>query len=419
MSQFLIKGGNTLSGNWRVQGMKNAATPILAATLLTRERCVIRNIPRISDLEHMLAILEDLGAAIEWLDDHTISIQTKTITKSKMDYLLTKRMRSSVLFIGPILATMGTVTMPEPGGCNIGNRPLDTHFSALEDMGAVIEKEETYYTISGDKLQGGTITLKERSVTATENAMMAASLIPETTILNNVAREPHVVNLAAFLEQMGVEVSGAGSDAITIHGKKKLHGAEIDIIPDQLEIGTIAVLAALCGDDMRIGPVVPEDMEVILDQLRCAGVDVTEDGTSWIVRNSREALKPFTVETAPYPGFPTDLQAPFGMLATQAPGSSTVIDGMYENRLGYFEELIKMGADAKVIDAHRAVVKGPTPLSGQEINSLDLRAGATLIIAALSARGETLLHEAENIDRGYEFVDERLRLIGADITRID
>jgi len=367
----------------------------------------------------MLAILEDLGARIEWVDDHTISIQTDTVKKSTMDYLLTKRMRSSVLFIGPILARMGTVTMPEPGGCNIGNRPLDAHFSALEGVGAHVEKAETYYTISGDKLQAADVTLIERSVTATENIMMAASLIPGTTVVKNVAREPHVVNLAAFLTAMGAKVIGAGGDEITIHGQHELHGAEIDIIPDQLEVGTIAVLAAICGGEVRIGPVVAEDMHVVRTQFENAGVLIEEDRGAWIVRDSRDTLKPFTVKTAPYPGFPTDLQAPFGMLATQAPGTSTIIDPMYENRLGYLEELSKMGASATIIDAHRAIVEGSTPLVGQEIHSLDLRAGATLIIAALAAQGKTLLHEAENIDRGYEAVDERLRGIGADIIRVE
>lgn len=418
MAKFIIKGGNKLNGAWRVQGMKNAATPILAGTLLTREECVLRNVPRISDLEHMLAILRSLGAEIKWLDEHTLSIRTKEIKTTAMDYLLTKRMRSSVLFLGPMLAIKGQVTMPEPGGCNIGNRPLGAHFEAFKALGAKIEFTDKYYTISGNNLQGATINLLEKSVTATENIMMAAVAIPGKTIITNAAAEPHVAALGRFLRALGANISGEGTDIITIIGVDKFMGADFAIIPDQLEVGTIAVLGAVAGGEIHISPVVGEDMKVVAGKLKEAGVDLTEQGDSWIVRGKKD-LQAFNIATAPYPGFPTDLQAVFGVLATQAQGKSHIQDTMFENRLGYINELGSMGANGKIIDNHNADIYGPAALSGQSIQSLDLRAGATLVIAGLIAQGETVINNAEIIDRGYEAFDERLRQLGADIKRVE
>ncbi len=401
-----------------MQGMKNAATPILAATLLTREECVIHNIPRISDFDHMLALARSLGAAYSWDDAHTLRIRTGEITTHEMDYLLTKRMRSSVLFLGPLLAVLGRVKMPEPGGCNLGNRPLDAHFSALESFGASATREGKYFIIAGDNLQGRDFRLKEKSVTATENALMAAVLMPGQSVIRNAAEEPHVATLAAMLSAMGAKIEGHGTDTITVLGVEKLSGAEWTVIPDQLEVGTIAVLAALTGESVRIGPVVKQDMAVIKAKLAEAGVAVIEDKDHWVVKGAKE-LRAFRVETAPYPGFPTDLQAPFAVLATQARGESVIHDSLYENRLGYIDELVKMGAAGKIIDAHTARITGPAPLRGNVIRSLDIRAGATLLIAALAARGESVLAEAELIDRGYEAIAERLRALGADITRVE
>lgn len=418
MAKFIIQGGNKLNGQWRVQGMKNAATPILAGTLLTREECILRNVPRISDLEHMLEILRSLGAEIKWLDEYALSIRTREIKTTEMDYLLTKRMRSSVLFLGPMLAMKGQVTMPEPGGCNIGNRPLDAHFEAFKALGAAIEFTDKYYTISGSNLQGAKIRLLEKSVTATENIMMAAVAIPGQTIITNAASEPHVAALGRFLRALGANISGEGTDTITITGVKEFKGADFTIIPDQLEVGTIAVLGALAGGEIKISPLVPGDMAIVAEKLKEAGVDFTEQGDAWVVRGSQE-LKPFTIKTAPYPGFPTDLQAPFGVLATQAAGDSHIQDLMFENRLGYINELISMGASAEITDNHNAIIHGPAPLSGQSIQSLDLRAGATLVIAGLVSQGETTINNAEIIDRGYEAFDVRLRVLGADIKRVE
>lgn len=420
MSKFIIQGGRELNGEWRVQGMKNAATPILAATLLTAEECVIHNIPRISDLDHMLAILRDLGAKVSWLDEHTLRIRTKEIKKTEMDYLLTKRMRSSVLFMGPMLARAGELRMPEPGGCNIGNRPLTSHLAGLAALGAeIIVEKNGYYHLRASHLSGREVTLHEKSVTATENLMTAAVLVQGKTIIKNAAEEPHVASLGRFLRALGADISGEGTDVITIKGAVHLHGAEFTVIPDQLEAGTMAVLGALTGGEIAISPIVPADMRIVADKLTEAGVKLEAEGTQWRVSGSRSRLKPFNITTAPYPGFPTDLQAPFGLLATQSGGESVICDRMYDSRLGYLNELVKMGARAESSDTHTARVFGPTALTGQSIHSLDLRAGATLVMAALAASGETVLNDAEIIDRGYERIDERLRALGADIRRVD
>ncbi|MBU2575489.1 UDP-N-acetylglucosamine 1-carboxyvinyltransferase [Patescibacteria group bacterium] len=420
MSKFIINGGNKLNGKWKVQGMKNATTPVLAACLLTDKPCIIHNIPRISDIDHMLAILEDLGASIEWLDEHTAKIHTPEIKKDEMDYLLTKRMRSSVLCMGPILARIGKIRMPEPGGCNIGNRPLDAHLKGFESLGASVElARDKYYTIDGNNLQATEIELVEKSVTATENIMMAASRLKGDTVIKNCASEPHIVCLGEFLKSIGISVLGHGTDEITISGTTKLKGAEFEIIPDQLEVGTIAVLGAICGGSIRISPVVPEHMRVIKEKLLDAGVEIEETKDSWVVRGSQGKLKAFDIKTEPHPGFPTDLQACFGVLATQSKGKSVICDPMYEHRLGYVNELIKMGANGEIKDKHCAEIIGPTKLSGADINSLDLRAGATLIIAGFAAQGETVINQAENIDRGYEKIDERVRDLGADMKRVE
>jgi len=420
MPAFHIKGGSPLSGPWSVQGGKNAATPIVAASLLTDEECVIRNVPRIADMHQMLSILEYLGSVIVWEDEHTLRIRTKEVSTKRLDYHLAKSMRSSVLLIGPLLGRLGMLELPEPGGCSIGNRPLNAHFTVIEDLGGTVEKKDDgYYTISGGLFQGGVVRLIEKSVTATENAMMAASRIPHETVIENCATEPHIACLAGFLRSMGVTISGEGTRTITMTGSEKLDGCDYTIIPDQLEVGTIAVLAALTEGEIDIHPVVPKDMEAVERALRHAGVRMNIYQDRWIVQDSRDVLSGFDIAAAPHPAFPTDLQAPFGVLATQANGLSTICDPMYENRLGYLEPLVTMGALAEIHNEHVATITGPTPLSGSNLSSLDLRAGATLLIAALIAQGESVINAAEIIDRGYERIDERLRGLGADIQRVD
>jgi len=414
-SRFVIRGGRPLDGEVRVGGMKNAVTPILAATLLMSEPCVIRNVPRLSDVERMLDILRSLGSSVEWTGDHEVTVDTRKADITSIDARAVKSMRSSILLLGSLLSRFHRVELPEPGGCIIGNRPIDDHLFALEALGAKIVREDGLYRLSADKLKGTTI-LPVFSVTATENAMMAAVLAEGRTVIKLAAAEPHVADLAKFLNAAGARVSGAGSHTIVIDGVRKLKGAVHAVIPDQIEVGTLAVMGAVTKGTLCVSGIEPEHLDVILLMLKRAGVRHEIDGDSLIV-GSQTSLRAFRLQTLPYPGFPTDLQAPFGVLATQCGGPTLIQDPMYEGRLGYINELIKMGANAVICDPHRVLVTGPTPLYGTEIRGLDLRAGATLVIAGLIAQGETVLHGAEVIDRGYEDLDGRLRAVGADIVR--
>jgi UDP-N-acetylglucosamine 1-carboxyvinyltransferase len=417
VSRLVIRGGRPLDGEIRVGGMKNAVTPILAATLLLTKPCVLRNVPRLSDVERMLDILRSLGASVEWSSEHELVIDATKADIKKIDSRTVKSMRSSILFLGPLLARFNQVELPEPGGCIIGNRPIDTHLMALEALGAVIEKEDNLYRLKTSGLKGATIVLPEFSVTATENAMMAAVTARGRTTIKLAAAEPHVQDLGKFLNSAGAKIHGLGTHTLVIDGVAKLAGADHTVIPDQIEAGTFAVLGGLTKGTTRITGVEPEHLDLILSLLRRAGVRFEIERNALVIA-SQSSLNSFRLQTMPYPGFPTDLQAPFGVLATQCAGTTLIHDPMFESRLGYVNELIKMGANAVICDPHRVLISGPTPLYGQEIRGLDLRAGATLVIAGLIARGETVLHGAEIIDRGYENLDERLRALGADIVRL-
>ena len=308
--------------------------------------------------------------------------------------------------------------MPEPGGCIIGNRPLDTHTYALEQLGAKIEKKDRFYGMRVDRLKGTTIILPEFSVTATENVLMAASLAEGRTVIKLAAAEPHVQDLCVFLNEMGAKITGIGTHTLIIDGVKELHGAEHAIIPDQIEAGTFAVMAAATRGEIKIKNIIPEHLEIILLKLKQIGVKL-EVGSDYVQVLPSADLRAFKLQTMPYPGFPTDLQSPFGVLATQCQGTSLIQDPLFEGRMGYVNELAKMGANAIIADPHRVIITGPTPLYGQDIKSLDLRAGATLIIAGLIATGQTTINQAEIIDRGYEKIEERLSKLGANIKRIE
>ena len=418
MSKLIIKGGKKLNGEITLAGMKNAATPIMAAALLTEEECFLDNLPQISDVLRMLDILKSLGAEVERTGGRGVRICAKNIDLSKIDRQAIKAMRSSVLLLGPLLSRCGEVELPEPGGCIIGNRPLDTHLFALGELGAEISRSSAGYRIKGGGLKSATIILPEFSVTATENALMAAILLPGKTIIKMAAAEPHVQDLILFLSQMGAKIRGGGTHTLEIEGVEKLHGARHKIIPDQIEAGTFAALAAVTRGAITIRGVNFEHLDAIISVLRRAGVNL-EKGDDWIAISPANPLSAFKLQALPYPGFPTDLQAPFGVLATQARGTSLIHDPLFEGRMGYVGELVKMGANAVVCDPHRVLISGPTPLYGTEIKSLDLRAGATMVIAGLVAEGETIINEAEVLDRGYENLDERLRALGADITKIN
>lgn len=417
MSKFIIRGGKPLNGKIKAGGMKNAATPIIAAALLTDEECVIGNVPRISDVERMLDILKSLGVQVAWTGENEITICAKDADIKSLDEAAVKCMRSSILFLGPLLARFKKVSIPEPGGCIIGNRPPDTHFYALEKLGAKVTRENGHYNLETGKLIGANIVLPEFSVTATENLLMAACLAEGKTEVKLAAAEPHVQDLIKFLNSMGAKISGAGTHSLVIDGVGSLHGARHSLIPDQIEIGTLAVAATVTRGEVTIENIIPEYLDIILLKLKEAGGNF-EIGDNFLKIKPSAGLRAFKLQTLPYPGFPTDLQAPFGVLATQCEGTSLIQDPMFEGRMGYIGELVKMGANAIVADPHRVVITGPTPLAGQEIKSFDLRAGATLIIAGLIASGETVINEAEIVDRGYEEIERRLASIGADIERI-
>jgi len=418
MSKFIINGKHKISGEIEVSGMKNATTPILASTLLTKETCIIKNVPNISDVRAIIEIMRNLGSNIEYLDEHTLKISNSDINPMQLDEKAVRRMRSSVLFMGPLLARFHEIDLPEPGGCIIGNRSLDSHISGFQQLGASIEKGNRSYKLKVQKLIGNKIVLPEFSVTATENLVMAAVLAEGTTTIKLAACEPHVQDLCNFLNKIGADITGIGTHEISIKGVEELKGGEHTIIPDQIEIGTFIVLAAATHGQLKINNIVPDHLDIILLKLKEIGVEI-EVGSNFLLVLPTSNLKSFKLQTLPYPGFPTDLQSVFGVLATQCQGTTLIQDPMFEGRMGYLNELIKMGANAIVADPHRAIISGPTPLYGTEVKSLDLRAGAALIIAALLAEGQSTINDAEIIDRGYEKIEERLIKIGADITRIE
>lgn len=418
MARLVIQGQHPLNGTIVPSGMKNAATPILAATLLTSKRCIVSNVPRIADVFNMVALLKSLGADVAWQEEHTVSVQCKDIDPAALDQSTVQKLRSSVLLLGPLVARFSSVRLARPGGCIIGNRPLDTHFEGLKGLGVQIEEQDRQLVLTRTSLAPSTIVLPEFSVTATENILMAASLVPGVTVLHTAAMEPHIQDLCAFLCAMGATIKGIGTHTLTIHGTEELHGADHRVIPDQIEIGTWAVAGAVTRGAITIQGVEPGHLHLILLKMRKMGVQAEINGTSLTVKGTSH-FRSFKLQALPYPGFPSDLQAPFAVLATQAEGLSLLHDPLYEGRLSHIPELVKMGANAVMCDPHRVLISGPTPLYGQEIRSYDLRAGATLIIAALIAKGRTVLNEAEIVDRGYESIDERLRELGADITRDD
>jgi len=418
MAKFIIEGGQSLQGEIKVGGMKNAATPILASTLLISEDCILKNVPLITDFLNLIEILKSLGSKIEFIDEQTIKINNQDVSLKSLEKKLIKKMRSSILLMGPLLSRFNQVEIPEPGGCIIGNRSIDSHLYALEKLGAQIEKEENFYGLRTKGLLGKEIVMPEFSVTATENAIMAAVLAKGKTIIKIAAAEPHVQDLCCFLNKAGAKISGIGTHTLEINGVDKLNGVEHTIIPDQIEIGTFAVMGAMNRGEIIIKNIVAEHLDFILLKLKEIGVNF-ELGVNFLKVFHTPKLKAFNLQTLPYPGFPTDLQAPFGVLATQCQGTSLIKDPMYEGRMGYIQELVKMGANAIVADPHRVVITGPAPLYGQEIRALDLRAGATLVLAALIANGETIINQAEMLDRGYEKLDERLVKLGAKIKRVE
>jgi len=419
--KFIINGGKHLSGEVAVRGFKNSATPIIAATILNKGKTVLSNIPKIGDVLTMLEILKSGGSKQRWLDEQSIEIDNSDFSPEFIDQFLVRKIRSSVLLVGPILARFKKFKLSTPGGCHIGARPLDTHLEAFKELGTKINFDDKngLYKLVLNKAENDKVILKEISVTATENLLMFAA--DNNLEIRLAASEPHVVDLCRFLEKLDVKISGIGTNFLLVKKRKSFVAKKIShkIINDPIEAGTFAVLAAATKSDILINGCDPEFLDAPIMKLKDFGVSFDIKNNSIKVNGKSSVLKATKIQTLPYPGFPTDLQAPFGVLATQAKGSSLIFDIMYEGRLKYINELIKMGADAVILDPHRAIINGPTVLEGAEIESLDLRAGATLVIAALLAKGKSIIGNIEQIDRGYEKLDERLEKLGAEIKRVN
>jgi len=418
MPKFIINGKKQLKGEIEVHGAKNAATPILAACLLTSQECVLENIPRIADVLNMLEILKSIGVKAEWLGEHKLQIQTKNLNLSKMDKTSIAKMRSSILLLGPLLARVGQQAIIMPGGCEIGVRPIDTHLMALENLGAKTTKNNKIYFLEAKKLIGREFVMNEFSVTATENAIMAAVLAQGETIIHCAAAEPHVQDLCNFLNKMGAQISGIGSHTLQIKGVKKLSGVNYKIISDPIETGTFICLAGAMQNNIIIKNCQPQFLKMELSKFQQANINCEISKNQILVKPTKN-IKAVNIHNMPYPGFAADLLQPFAVLMTQANGLSLIHDWMYEDRFKYIIDLNKMGAHCFLCDPHRVLIQGPTALAGREITSYDLRAGASLLIAALTAKGKSVIHQAEIIDRGYEKIEQRLQQLGADIKRIE
>ena len=419
MDKFVIRGGNPLLGTVRISGAKNAALPAMAAALLTEEPVVLENIPQVRDIETERKLLAAMGAEVELgygRAQHRTTICCRDLSSPEASYELVKTMRASTLVLGPLVARMGTARVSLPGGCAIGARPINLHLKGLEKLGAKISQEHGYIEARAERLKGARVVFEKITVTGTEDLLMAATLAEGETILENCAREPEVVDLAALLNKMGAQIDGAGTHTIRIHGVEKLHGARHRIIPDRIEAGTFLVAAALTGGDLLISNCEPLHLDALVQKLEECGVDVRPNGDSIRVINDGP-LKSADMMTEEYPGFPTDMQAQYMALATQAEGTSIVTENIFENRFMHAQELVRMGANVK-IEGSRAVVRGRTPLSGAAVQASDLRASASLVLAALVADGETIIDRVYHIDRGYEHIEEKLRGVGAQIRRI-
>ncbi len=418
MDSLIIRGGNRLEGVLTASGAKNAALPILAATLLTSGVCSLRSVPVLRDITTMLTLLASLGAKTARREDGEVLIESDSVQEFTAPYDLVKTMRASILVLGPLLARHGQARVSFPGGCAIGSRPVDLHIRALEAMGAAITIEGGYIVASAlEGLQGADFTFDSVTVGGTENAVMAASLAAGTSVLRNVAREPEIVDLVRFLRAMGAHIEGEGSDTVTVQGVATLNGASYEVMPDRIEVGTYLVAAAATGGSLRVEGICPEVLGVVRNKLVQTGADLDEGG-DWISLDMRdERPKAVDIVTEPFPGFPTDMQAQFTALNTVAQGTSRVTETVFENRLMQAHEMKRMGADI-VIEGDSARITGRPSLQGAPVMASDLRASASLVIAGLVASGETRIDRIYHIDRGYENIEGRLQCLGADIRRI-
>jgi UDP-N-acetylglucosamine 1-carboxyvinyltransferase len=426
MEKFIIEGGRPLAGAVTPAGNKNAALPALAASLLTREEVMLRNIPRIADVEAMLELLRRLEVRVEWRDDNVVALQADELTAFEVDRAWAERIRASFLLAGPLLARLGRAHMPPPGGDVIGRRRLDPHLDAFRALGADVNVDRSWYRLAAPEgLHACDFFMDEPSVMATENALMTAALTPGSTVIHNAASEPHVQDLARLLMAMGARIEGIGSNLMIVHGQEELGGADYSIGPDYIEVGSFIALAACTGGELRIRDVIPSDLRMTrlaFERLGCRieydGNDVIVPGGQRLRIKSDEGDAISKIEDGPWPAFPADLTSIAVAMATQAEGLILIHEKMFENRLYFVDKLVTMGARVIVCDPHRAVVSGPSRLHGERMESPDIRAGMAILIAALCAEGTSEIGNVGQIDRGYERIDERLRLLGARIERV-
>jgi UDP-N-acetylglucosamine 1-carboxyvinyltransferase len=416
MQKLIIQGGVPLSGEAHISGAKNAALPILCASLLTNGTLSIINVPRLNDVATMLSLLEQLGVSIG-TDGDGIRLTAATLSNVVAPYEMVKTMRASILVLGPMLARAGEARVSLPGGCAIGLRPVDQHIKGLQAMGAEIEIEHGYIHAKAKRLSGAHIVMDIVTVTGTENLMMAATLAEGTTVLENAAREPEISDLAHCLIAMGAKIHGLGSDIITIEGVPALHGASHVVMPDRIETGTFLVAAAASGGEIHLGGTRPDTLDAVLDKLMEAGAAI-ESGRDWINLKMNNPLKSIDLRTAPYPAFPTDMQAQFMVLNSIACGTAIITETIFENRFMHVQELKRMNADIKV-EGNTAVVCGVPALDGANVMATDLRASASLVLAGLIAKGETVIDRIYHLDRGYERIEDKLSRLGARIRRAD
>uniref|UniRef100_A0A7V5CS47 UDP-N-acetylglucosamine 1-carboxyvinyltransferase n=1 Tax=Acidobacterium capsulatum TaxID=33075 RepID=A0A7V5CS47_9BACT len=420
MDKFVIRGGNPLIGTVRVSGAKNSALPCMAAAILTEDEVILENIPQVRDIETERKLLTSMGAEVELgygRAQHRTTISCRVLSDPTAKYEIVKTMRASALVLGPLVARTGLARVSMPGGCAIGARPIDLHIKGLEQMGATIVYEHGYIEARAERLKGAQIHFDKITVTGTEDLMMAAVLAEGETVLENAAREPEVTDLAALLTAMGAQIEGAGTSEIRIQGVEKLHGARHRINPDRIEAGTFLIAGAITGGDLCVSHCNPAHLGAVIAKLEEAGVRIDVLGKDSLRVRSEGHLKPIDVSTEEYPGFPTDMQAQYMALATQAEGTTLVKENIFENRFMHVQELVRMGANIKT-DGRIASVRGKTPLSAAAVMCSDLRASASLVLAALVANGESILDRVYNIDRGYEHIEEKLRGVGAQIKRL-
>jgi UDP-N-acetylglucosamine 1-carboxyvinyltransferase len=418
MEKIRILGDQSLrlKGKVRIGGSKNAVLPAIVASLLTEEKLILQNIPQVKDVFTILTLMEELGADYD-LKGSSLSIRSKKIISPEASYELVRSMRASILVLGPLLARYGRAIVALPGGCAIGSRPIDLHISGMQRLGASITLEHGYITAEASHLRGAEIEFEKKTVGGTENLLMAATLAQGETVLRNCAQEPEVIGLAELLVKMGARIDGIGEEVIRIHGVKELGGADHEIIPDRIEAGTFLVAGALAQGDMVLLNVEPDHLTTVIDKLRVSGavIEAVEPRTLRVI--GCPEIKPQDITTSPYPGFPTDMQAQFMVLMTQASGTSIITETIFDRRFSHVNELLRLGANIEVL-GDKAIVRGKTPLSGAEVIATDLRASASLILAGMIAGGETIINDVEHLDRGYEKIEDKLKHLGAHIERL-